>query len=203
VPGHQRLRAASQEGDRDAPEGRRIGIDNPYEGPKAALLTAVADANRCRTVWSSKLGFLTVIGFAPDLDAVETLFTSLLVQATRAMTREGSRTDRYGRSRTRAFRQSFLSAYAVRIGERLDEVSRDETEAAARETSRAGGAELVPLLKARSAAVDEALEAMFPELVTRSLGSVTDAEGWHSGRTAADLATIGSGPQVEDAGSRR
>lgn len=97
------LLAATGDRRRDTPHGRRIGIDNPDEAPKAMLLSAVADANRCRTVWSRGLGFTTVVGYDGDMDAVETLFTSLLVQATRAMTHEGSRTDGYGRSRTGRF----------------------------------------------------------------------------------------------------
>ncbi len=62
---------ARQAGDRpgpDGPQGRRIGIDNPYEGPKAVLLQVVASANRCRMVWSRELGFGTVVGFEADLD---------------------------------------------------------------------------------------------------------------------------------------
>jgi hypothetical protein len=179
------------------PGGRRIGIDNPYEAPKAMLLTAVADANRCRTVWSRELGFTTVVGYASDLDAVETLFTSLLVQATRAMTREGSRTDRQGRSRTRNFRQSFLSAFASRIGERLAEVTESETRAAATDLSHSGGRELVPLLAARSAVVDEEVEAMFPDVVMHSMRMGSDAEGWHSGRSAADQAALTGDVAVE------
>lgn len=191
------LLAAAGEQRQGAPGGRRIGIDNPYEAPKAMLLTAVADANRCRTVWARDLGFTTVIGFVGDVDAVETLFTSLLVQATRAMTREGSRKDPYGRSRTRSFRQSFLSAFASRIGERLREVTATETSSAAAASSRSGGRELVPLLAARAAVVDEAVESMFPDVVMHSLRLGRDAEGWQSGRRAADRAALDSGPAVE------
>ncbi|MGB3592910.1 MAG: DUF2786 domain-containing protein, partial [Ornithinimicrobium sp.] len=112
------------------PDARRIGIDRPYENAKALLLTVVADANRCRTVWSRELGFMTVLGFAADLSAVETLFTSLLVQATQAVHREGVRRSGSGGSRTRAFRSSFLSSYAGRIGERLRDVTAAETASA-------------------------------------------------------------------------
>jgi hypothetical protein len=45
----------------------------------------VATANRCRVVWHRNLGLRTVMGFRTDLDAVELLFTSLLVQATTAL----------------------------------------------------------------------------------------------------------------------
>src|SRR5262249_11766348 len=76
---------AAREGARDEPAGCRVGIDSPYELAKASLLDVVAGANRCRSVWAKSLGFATVIGFQPDLDAVELLYTSLLVQATSAM----------------------------------------------------------------------------------------------------------------------
>ncbi len=186
---------AARHSDRATPSGRRIGVDNPYDGPKAMLLQAVASANRCRTVWSRELGFVTVVGFEADLEGVEVLFTSLLVQATRTLTTTGSRTDRHGGSRTRAFRQSFLTAYASRIGERLREVTAAE-ELAASQVARTSGRELVPLLRARAEEVDAALDTWFPEVVTRSVGSVRDAEGWHSGRAAADRAELGAGPAL-------
>ena len=184
---HALLAALDQSSSED-PTGRRIGIDNPYEVPKAMLLGAVAEANRCRTVWSRDLGFSTAIGFPADLDAVELLFTSLLVQATTAMTKAGSRTDHYGRSRTRAFRQSFLTAYASRIGQRLTETTGQQTTKAATEPA---GQNLLPVLAARSEAVDEAVSVMFPEMINHVVGSVTNREGWFSGLSAADRAALG------------
>ena len=177
------------------PAARRIGIDNPYEGPKTMLLGAVAQANRCRTAWSKHLGFSTVVGFPSDLDAVEMLFTSLLVQAITTMTHAGTRTDAAGRSRTRAFRQSFLTAYAARIGERLREATGAETAAAAAEP---GGRNVLPVLAARDEAVQEKLAALFPELTYRRLGSVTDLEGWNTGRSAADLAVLQTGSALPE-----
>jgi Protein of unknown function (DUF2786) len=183
----QALLSATGRAPSDEPTGRRLGIDNPYEAPKATLLDAVASANRCRAVWSKALGFATVVGHPADLDTVEVLFTSLLVQATTAMTREGSRTYRGGGSRTRSFRQSFLLSYAHRIRERLTETTRQETEAAAAEP---GNENLLPVLYARDEAVERATAAMFPEVTLRSVGAANDREGWLSGRAAADLATL-------------
>lgn len=180
------LAALDQRSCEDA-TGRRIGIDNPYEGPKAMLLGAVAEANRCRTVWSRDLGFCTAIGFPADLDAVELLFTSLLVQATTAMTQAGSRADGVGRSRTRSFRQSFLTAYASRIGQRLTEVIGQQTAEVAAEPT---GRNLLPVLAARSEAVDKAVTAMFPHVTGHRVGSVTDREGWFSGLSAANQAAL-------------
>jgi hypothetical protein len=174
---------------RGGPDGVRLGIDAPYETAKVSLLTAVAAANRCRTVWTRSLGFCTVVGFATDLEVVETLFTSLLVQATRAVTRQGSRVDGAGRSRTRAFRHAFLLAFAQRIGERLaEESARLEHETA----TAAGGERLLPVLAARDAEVERALTELFPHLRSSRRSRVADLEGWASGRAAADLADVGS-----------
>lgn len=203
------LQAASR--DSWAPEARRIGLDRPYEPAKAMLLDAVAQANRCRMVWSQTLGFATVLGFATDLEAVETLFTSLLVQATHAVTREGTRRTTSGRSRTRSFRSSFLTSYAARIGERLSEVTQSETESAtarsdessADPAARHTAGELVRVLAARSGEVDEAVDAMFPEVVSRGVSQPQDLEGWASGRAAADRAALGSRDRVAAAPQAR
>jgi Protein of unknown function (DUF2786) len=187
------LLAALDQSSSEEPTGRRIGIDNPYEAPKAMLLGVVAEANRCRTVWSRELSFSTVIGFPTDLDAVELLFTSLLVQATTAMMQAGSRTDGYGRSSTRSFRQSFLTGYASRIGQRLAEATGAQTTKAATEPA---GRNLLPVLAARNEAVDEAVAAMFPEMTHHVVGSVTHREGWFSGLSAADRAAIHVGEEL-------
>ncbi|MGH3392357.1 MAG: DUF2786 domain-containing protein, partial [Actinomadura sp.] len=173
--------------ERETPGGRRLPIDNPYETPKAALLTGVAQANRCRAVWSRPLGFSTVLGFPADLDAVELLFTSLLVQANTALAREGSKHGPGGRSRTRSFRQAFLTSYAVRIGERLTDATGDAERQAATE---APGTDLLPVLTARTQAVDDAVDAMFPQLREHRMTRITDTEGWLSGLAAADRADL-------------
>ncbi|SQD99855.1 conserved hypothetical protein [Parafrankia sp. Ea1.12] len=168
------------------PIGRRIGIDNPYEAAKAILLNVIAGANRCHAVWAKHLGSSTVVGYPSDIDAVELLYTSLLVQATTAMTHAGTRQDRHGRSRTRSFRQSFLTAFATRIGERL----RVATEqASAQAVAEAGDPRLLPVLASRDESVRAAVAAMFPEIVEKSV-SGTDREGLAFGRAAADLATL-------------
>jgi hypothetical protein len=173
--------------------GRRLFIDSPYEAAKAVLLDVVAGANRCRAIWHKNLGLSTVLGFPGDLDAVELLFTSLLVQATAALVREGSRQDSYGRSRTRSFRQSFLTSYAQRIGERLAEAAGAAERQAVADSPEAN---LLPVLAARHRAVDEAVEEMFPELTEHAVRSTHDREGWLSGRAAADLATLHGRRQV-------
>jgi uncharacterized protein DUF2786 len=177
----------ARSGRRDQPQECRLPVDNPYEAPKALLVDAVATANRCRAVWHRTHGFCTVYGFATDLAAVELLYLSLLVQATTAMVQAGARRDAYGRSRTRSFRSSFLSAYAQRIGERLRAAADDVTAQAAAEPA---GPDLLPVLAARHRAVDQAVEARFPGLREHKVGAGRDYEGWVRGRAAADLASL-------------
>jgi Protein of unknown function (DUF2786) len=161
---------------------RRLWIDSPYAGAKALLVQAVATANRCRTVWTEHLGFVTVVGSQTDLDLVELLTTSLLVQANRAMLAAGRQAGSRGQTRTRSFRQSFLVAYAVRIGERLEDTNATVT--AAVDDSR-----LLPVLATRSRAADDLADRLFPAKVQREISAANSA-GWGAGRVAAELAQL-------------
>lgn len=173
---------------KDAPGACRIGVDPPYETAKAVLLDAVSGANRCRAVWNEALGFSTVVGFEPDLEAVELLYTSLLVQATAAMTKAEAAQRAGGRKRTKSFRQSFLAAYAHRIGDRLAEAAEGQV--------TAGEGELLPVLAARDVAVADETERMFPATVTTRLRGVNDAAGWEEGAAAADRAQVRARPPL-------
>ena len=173
---------------KDAPGACRIGVDAPYETAKAVLLDAVAGANRCRAVWNEALGFSTVVGFEPDLEAVELLYTSLLVQATAAMTKAEAAQRAGGRKRTKSFRQSFLAAYAHRVGDRLAEAAEGQV------TETEG--ELLPVLAARDMAVTDETERMFPDTVTTRMRGVNDAAGWEEGAAAADRAQVRARPPL-------
>ncbi|QIQ03451.1 DUF2786 domain-containing protein [Streptomyces liangshanensis] len=176
----------------DVPGACRIGVDAPYETAKAILLDAVATANRCRAVWNSAYGFSTVVGFEADLTAVELLHTSLLVQGTAAMTRAEAEQRAAGRKRTKTFRQSFLMAYAHRMGERLASATEHVTADAGAHPGE-GSAALLPVLAARDVAVEDRTDRMFPETVATRVRGVTDAAGWTHGTSAADAARVPGG----------
>ncbi len=165
------------------PGGRRLQIADPYAAAKALLLSQVAEANGCRSVWSQKFGFSTAFGYAEDLDRVERLFASLLGQAAAAQAAAGAGTD--GRRRSRRFRQAFLVAFAVRIGQRLGAVGLAGPPSAG---GRRAGLHPVPV---RRPAIDDARHAAFPRTTATVLG-VGDRAGWVAGTVAADAAALGT-----------
>lgn len=172
---------------RSRPSARRIGVDDPYATAKSCLLAGVAAANGVRCVWYEHFAMMALIGFESDLEMVEVLFTSLLVQASRSMLSHGSVVDSARRSRTRSFRQSFLLAFGSRIRERLEQAARDAQSQAVQDF----GASLVPVLASRMGEVDDMVGELFPSLIYGSGPSVTSEAGWSAGRGAAELAILG------------
>lgn len=85
---------------------------------------------------------------------------------------------------TRSFRQSFLVAFAQRIGVRLREAADTVTADAARNST-----DLVPVFARRREEADAALAEAFPETRTTRM-SANDAAGWHAGTQAADRAAL-------------
>jgi uncharacterized protein DUF2786 len=175
----------------DDSAGRRLWVDTPYVSAKAQLIGAVASANRCRTVVIDELAVVTIVGADLDLQLTEILSTSLLVQANRAMLAAGKHFGRRGESRTRSFRQSFLMAYAQRIGERL-QAAAAATQAAVPE---ADAGRLLPVLTRREEQVDALFSKLFPNTTTRRT-RITNGAGWEAGLTAADQAQLEARRQV-------
>src|SRR4051794_8851345 len=164
---------------------RRVHVDDPYVRAKMHLLGAVAEANGVRLVWYQSLGIANLVGVTADLDAVELLFTSLLLQVTRGLAAAERQAGR--RSASRSFRRAFLLGYAHRIGERLQNARERATAEAAAERR----VDLLPVLRSREAAVADAFAELFPRVRSSRSRSTIDAGGWFAGRAAAESADVG------------
>ena len=163
-----------------------IVIEPPYATAKATLLSTVASANRCKAVrYDEGRGRqrCTVVGHESDLAAVRTLFAALSMHAARSLL--AAPVPDF--DTPRRFRHAFLLAYGLRIGERLRAAAAVAERAA---TAEAGGSRVGLVLADRAAAVDRAFREQFPNVrTTRS--TVSSRAGLHSGRAAADRASLG------------
>jgi hypothetical protein len=177
----------SRSGPREKPVARRVAVDDPYARAKSTLLAGIASANSVRVVWDDEQALMTLVGFQSDVDGVDVLFTSLLMQASRAMLARGRVRDTRGHSRTRSFRQSFLVAFAQRIHERLVMAAGQARQDAEHDLGRS----LLPVLAGRSDEVDGYTAELFPYLSRSRGATATNPDGWVAGRASADMATLG------------
>jgi hypothetical protein len=161
---------------------RVVEVEAPYSRDKAGLLGAVAVALRCRVVHLERRGTARIhlFGHGADLERVELLFTSLLVQAAHGL----AATEVPSFDHPAAFRRSWLAGFTEAIRLRLT-----ATEKAA--VADAPGADLV--LVDRTELVDRRRDETYPRLTRlgpRRLAGSGRRQGYAAGRTA-DLGGTG------------
>ena len=141
-------------------------------------------------MWSPDLGFATVFGFDADIDAVDLLHTSLLVQAHRAMALTeppGGKAGRAGCGVPAVFPGGLRGA---------DRRAADRRRARLRSPRppdpAAGGCavDLLPVLASRDEQVRETMRSVSPARCGPGAAGSTADEGWDSGRAAADHAAL-------------
>lgn len=183
---------------------RIIEVPSPYPKEKFVLLGGIALANNCRAIlgledaaiaqmlrdqtFDDHNGRLaTVVGYESDLDAVELLFSSLLIQAVNEVLAHGPQVTEWGENRTRSFRRSFLYQFARTVRDRLAEVR----EVTCSEAAEDSGGSVLPVLASREEAVESELAERFPR-VTPLRTSVSNFEGVRAGDVAGRRADIGT-----------
>lgn len=156
-----------------------------YVRARLELLGAVSRAFDCRLLTSSRpdgrMGH--VIGHRPDTEQVALLYTSLLVQATRAATHEPVPRGHRGVT----FRRGFLLGFAERVGERLME----QVRAAAESTPDVGDASVAVVLADRNAAVDSWVADQYGRLGRLGAAAPVSAAGVDRGTAAGNRADLG------------
>ena len=167
---------------------RVVVLDRPYAAEKCSLLAAVALELRCRAVRRTRYPdgakelSLHLFGHRSDLERVEILFTSLLVQAMHALVR----TPVPPWEHAAAFRRSWLIGFGTAVAQRLAEAERRAaSDAGERFESRGTSSALV--LADRSARVDRAVGEEYPDLQAarpRRLSGSGHVDGWAAGQRA-------------------
>jgi len=167
---------------------RVIVLDKPYAVEKCGLLAAVALELHCRAVRRTrhpdgvKQLSLHLFGHRSDLERVEILFTSLLVQATHAL----ARTPVPPWEHPAAFRRSWLTGFTGAVAQRLADAERQAAEQA-HDRFEARGTSSALVLADRSARVDRAVDDEYPDLRTarpRRLSGSGRLDGWTAGQRA-------------------
>lgn len=176
---------------RDEITQRSIVTDSPYSRDKAHLLSSIAAALRCQTVFygtGKSTRKVIVFGFASDIERVELLYTSLLLQATSQLTH--IRPDNYfGYESTAAYRRSWLAGFTAAVYRRLRTAETQATTDTPTATTTGTSAALV--LRDRQDQVADAFKAAFPRLRNARSRQLTGS-GYSEGTLAGSRADLGT-----------
>lgn len=178
----------------------RVDMAGTYTDAKARLLSAVALACRCRTVrWSSArssvVSHVDVVGHNTDLERVELLYTSLLLQATGQLTRQRPPLDDWGYLTVSVptFRRSWLTGFTNEVRERLERIEAQAAAATQTATTATdtGGKSTELVLVDRKTAVELAYSELFGDLPKDKSRQTLHADAYYAGREAGRRADIG------------
>ncbi|MFY1688679.1 DUF2786 domain-containing protein [Plantactinospora sp. WMMB782] len=183
--GVDRALLAARDPGTDPVGDRTVDIPAPYALDKAGLLAGIAHALRCRSVRRrGGSGFVMhLFGFASDLERVEVLFTSLLVQAAHGI----SVAPVPPGDHPAAFRRSWLAGFASAVAGRLSRAEAAAAASAESGSAESGAPSVALVLADRSDRVDRRLAEAYPRLRTaaprRLLGGGLE-QGASAGRRA-------------------
>lgn len=177
--------------DAGKPADRMITVSNPWGGEKARLAYFLAEAMGCRALLvKGTVQRVHLFGFTSDLERVELLYTSLLLQMATGL----ARVQPPVWESPRAYRRSWLLGFRSEVVARVKAVE----QRAADQAQPTGGRSTALVLADRSALVQQALAARYPRVSHGS--SSYSGGGYKSGREAGSRANIG---QTGVAGGRR
>jgi hypothetical protein len=165
---------------------RRMAMPSPYARDKATLAAALANASRCRAILlNTQRGFIVqVFGLAADVQTVDLLFTSLLVQASHEVTRTPVPPEEHAA----AFRRSWWAGFTIAVHTRLEQARR---EAEKRAEHARKGPSVALVLAHRADEIDDEVARVHPNVRAargRRLSGSGRAAGFESGQRV-DLGT--------------
>jgi len=187
--------------DNRKPTHKIIDIPNPYTEAKITLLTSIARPMRVQTVilesshGKTKVYRVHMFGFEVDLQRVEIMFTSLLLQATSQVIRKTPPIlDNGRRQGTIAFRDRWITGFAWAVGRRIEQAEKAaKTEAQAEQTAAGDGKPGVALvLASRDGLVEQLMNDTYPHLTSGKARNLSGGrEALWDGYAAGERADIG------------
>lgn len=163
----------------------------PYVTAKRVLVHNVAGVFNVQTLYTDTMrysakdsvGYSTLVGFTSDVEKVELLMTSLLIQQTRAI---AVARPPY-RANLRTFRTSFAMGFANTV---INRVRKAYTEAKKEATSTSGTSTELALFD-RKQLVKSEFDSMFPNRTKGRPVNISSAQGYRDGQAAGVLADLG------------
>jgi hypothetical protein len=198
---HAMAEAAKKDGTPEKPERIRINIPDPYSRDKGGLLHHVARGLGCKSIRiTGKAKYCDVIGFKSDLERVELLYTSLLLQAFGELAKVKSEdvipayrwmTSGERRAARTTFNKAWLVGFAQTVGDRLFEATQRARQQY--ETEHSTSTELV--LVDRATRVTALYEELHPNAraTARRLSSWAGMGHGNAAGMRANIGTTGLG----------
>jgi hypothetical protein len=186
--GIDRARLAATRPDTDRPGSRIIDIDNPWAQVRAHLLAGLAGAMRCQCVLlsTSRPGArIHIFGYVSDLERVDILYTSLLLQMAHGLTTTAVPV---GVRSPRAWRRSWLLGFVTAVITRVR--SAEDRAAATAEGETHPGPSTALVLADRAVVVRRQLEQEYP--VTRRTRVTYSGRGYSDGYAQGQRADNGN-----------
>jgi hypothetical protein len=187
--GIDRARLGALRPDSDKPADRIFDLDNPWGAVKAHLLSGLSQAMRCQCVLLTKKAAgsrLHVFGYASDIERVDMLFTSLLVQMNRALAQQQVPG---GHGGAKAWRRSYLLGYVSGVVAIVRAAEDRATTEATVEDARTTGMSTALVLADRSLVVKQKLATAYPR--TRQARVTYTGNGYADGYRDGQRADIG------------
>ncbi len=185
--GIDRAMLAAARPETDQPGNKVTDLPNPWGRVKAHLLCGLAAAMRCQAILTKTSGSVRVhvFGYQSDLERLDLLYTSLLLQQSSGL--QQARIPEWTRG-PRAWRRSWLLGFATAV---IARVRAAEHAATAQATSpqAADGSRAALVLADRTQVIRHEAERAYP--LTRSARITYTGTGYRDGYTEGGKANIG------------
>lgn len=206
--GIERAMLAAENTVADIVADKTVIVPGPYSARKADLLSWTGQALNVKTIrlGSSRRSSIPagaqkvhLFGMQSDLERLDILYTSLLLQCNTAMLREENSRLSLGIARSKAWRGDFMQGFAARVHTRLK-----QAEARARkdyDDTHTSGMSTDLVIQDRTALVSKAVADRYPKLSSTSRRTATTS-GYYSGTAAGSKADLG-GSRISSTSSGR
>ena len=178
---------ATRKPEDNKPTNRKIKVPNPWGRVKAHLLCGLANAMSCSSVLLSGGNGATTVhlfGFQSDLERVDLMYTSLLLQMDHGLLR--TEPPAWTRS-VRAWRRSWQLGFCTAVIARVRQAEHAAKRTAEQDT--ASGSSTALVLADRSLAVKSAVGVEYPKLRTARI--TYSGSGYRDGYAKGQRANIG------------